>query len=474
MSLSVLNKKARWLAALGLLSLGVAGLPSTSIAAAPGLPQSSVLSPQSSTLSQVRNYSSFGHFFFETFQASSGAFWYYWNDNGGLAQQGFPISEEFIEKSDTDGKEYLVQYYERAVFEYHPETTQRVLLSLLGNFEYKRKYPNGAPGQQPNTSAGSVLFRETGKRLGGPFLAYWRANGGLAQQGFPISDEFMEVSPVDGKQYRVQYFERAVFELHPETPRTPVLLSLLGRFQYERKYQANLPSKTNDLDGDTIVDTGDNPDICPRSAENMNNVFDTDGCPDTLQTLLTFAAEDLDNFWRDMFEEEVFEEQFFDTITYRGPVDFIPYFDESLETSCGPALLNNAFYCGRSHGIYYHWDLLESELTEGGDFAPVTIIAHEWGHLIQGNLGRLDGQFFTIDTELQADCYAGVWTASVEDKGLLDEGDIDEGANTLFNFGDDIDFPWFEPGAHGQPEERIAAFLGGYRQGVEKCEQYTR
>jgi uncharacterized protein len=450
------------MAALGLLGLGLTSLPApTTQATVP-----SFVPPAAPAANQARAYSSYGHFFPETFQASSGAFWYYWNDNGGLAQQGFPISEELIEKSDTDGKEYLVQYYERAVFEYHPESKNRVLLSLLGNFEYKRKYPNGAPGQQPNTSAGSVLFRETGKRLGGPFLDYWRRNGGLAQQGFPISDEFMERSPVDGKTYRVQYFERAVFELHPETPRTPVLLSLLGRFRYEQKYQANLPSKTNDQDGDGVRDTGENPDICPRSPENINDVFDTDGCPDTMQTLLVFAAENLDNFWKKTFEDNDLE--------YRSPVDFIPYFDESLETACGPALLNNAFYCGSSHGIYYHWDLLQSELSEGGDFAPVTIIAHEWGHLIQGNLGRLDGQFLTIDTELQADCFAGVWTAHVEEEGFLDEGDIDEGANALFNFGDDADFPWFEPGAHGQPEERIAAFKSGYRQGVEKCEQYTR
>ena len=145
MSLSILNKKARWLAALGLLSLGVAGLPSTTTtAAAPGLPHSSVLSPHSSTLalSQARNYTSFGHFFFETFQASSGAFWYYWNDNGGLAQQGFPISDEFEEKSDLNGQTYLVQYFERAVFEYHPENQPPfdVLLSQLGTFQYRQKY----------------------------------------------------------------------------------------------------------------------------------------------------------------------------------------------------------------------------------------------------------------------------------------------------------------------------------------------
>jgi hypothetical protein len=75
-------------------------------------------------------------------------------------------------------------------------------------------------------------------RVGGKFLAYWREHGGLAQQGYPISDEFTEVSDLDGKEYLVQYFERAVFELHPENAGTPceVLLSQLGTTQYKEKY----------------------------------------------------------------------------------------------------------------------------------------------------------------------------------------------------------------------------------------------
>ena len=175
--------------------------------------------------------------FKETGKAVRGKFLTYWNQHGALPQQGFPISEELQEKSETDGKFYTVQYFERAVFEEHPEKAAPydILLSLLGNFEYKRKYPNGAPGQQANTSAGSVLFKETGKRVGGKFLEYWNKNGGLAQQGFPISDEFMEKNDLDGKTYRVQYFERAVFELHPENkPPYDVLLSQLGKFRYDR------------------------------------------------------------------------------------------------------------------------------------------------------------------------------------------------------------------------------------------------
>ena len=177
--------------------------------------------------------------FEETGKTVKGKFLIYWNTHGGLAQQGFPISEEMQERSDTDGKTYTVQYFERAVFEHHPENPapNDVLLSLLGNFLYKQKYAAGAPNQKSNSSPGSMLFSETGKRLGGVFLSYWKENGGLAQQGFPISDEFSEVSPLNGKTYTVQYFERAVFELHPEN-QSPfnVLLSQLGTFRYRDKY----------------------------------------------------------------------------------------------------------------------------------------------------------------------------------------------------------------------------------------------
>jgi hypothetical protein len=175
----------------------------------------------------------------ETGKTVKGPFLQYWNTHGGLPQQGFPISEEMQEVSETDGKSYTVQYFERAVFEWHPEETPefQVLLSLLGVFYYNQKFPQGAPNQAPNNEPGSVLVPETGKRLGGIFKTYWETHGGLAQQGYPISDEFNEVSDLNGKTYRVQYFQRAVFEYHPEEgPEFQVLLSQLGTFRYKAKY----------------------------------------------------------------------------------------------------------------------------------------------------------------------------------------------------------------------------------------------
>src|SRR5215210_276546 len=88
--------------------------------------------------------------FVETGHTVCGVFLDYWGAHGGLVQQGYPISGQMQEKSDTNGKTYTVQYFERAIFEYHTENRQPhdVLLSLLGVFSYARTYPNGAPGQR--------------------------------------------------------------------------------------------------------------------------------------------------------------------------------------------------------------------------------------------------------------------------------------------------------------------------------------
>jgi len=81
-------------------------------------------------------------YFAETGHTLSGAFKTYWEGHGGLALYGFPICEEFAEKSATDGKTYTVQYFERNRFEYHPEnkgTPQEVLLGLLGSEVLRRR-----------------------------------------------------------------------------------------------------------------------------------------------------------------------------------------------------------------------------------------------------------------------------------------------------------------------------------------------
>jgi hypothetical protein len=108
-------------------------------------------------------------------------------------------------------------------------------------------------------------FRETGKVVCGRFLQYWQQNGGLAQQGLPLSNEFTEVSELNGQSYTVQYFERAVFEKHPEN-KAPydVLLSQLGTFQFKRKYPNGEPSTSQPPStGGKMVQLGEEFEITP-------------------------------------------------------------------------------------------------------------------------------------------------------------------------------------------------------------------
>jgi hypothetical protein len=173
-------------------------------------------------------------YFPETGHTLGGVFRRYWERYGGLAQFGYPLTQEYAEVNETDGKTYTVQYFERARFEQHPEhagTPYEVLLGLLGRTVTAQRtgetpfLPTGPSGQP-----GAVYFPETGHSMAPQFVAYWRSHGGLAIYGYPISEAFEEVNAADGHSYLVQYFERNRFEHHPEHAGTPyeVLLGLLG------------------------------------------------------------------------------------------------------------------------------------------------------------------------------------------------------------------------------------------------------
>jgi hypothetical protein len=179
--------------------------------------------------------------FAETGKNLTGVFLDYWKSHT-VAKLGSPISDLAQEVSDLDGKPYTVQYFHGSLLEYHPENQPpfTVLLAHLGRFAYAKQYPQGAPGQTANTTAGAVHFAPTGHTLGGPFLAYWQQTGGLMQHGFPISDELTEASPLDSQPYLTQYFERAVFEYHPATGSGPgtVLARPLGALRYASRASA--------------------------------------------------------------------------------------------------------------------------------------------------------------------------------------------------------------------------------------------
>lgn len=175
-------------------------------------------------------------YFPETGHTVRGEFKNYWERNGGLAVFGFPLSEEHTEQT-AEGA-FLVQYFERQRFEFHPEKAApyNVLLGRLGDSVLRDgnrdwfTFPKGAPQN------GCRFFQETQHTVCGDFLKYWEANGladprldraarSLQLFGFPLSEPQMETN-ANGDTVLTQWFERGRFELHQGKG---VLLGLLGK-----------------------------------------------------------------------------------------------------------------------------------------------------------------------------------------------------------------------------------------------------
>ena len=173
----------------------------------------------------VTTSSTTSRYFEETGQAVDGVFLRYWERNGGLARFGLPRTAAFIQGG------FLVQYFERARFEYHPEFAGTPNEIQLGHLGRQLVSDTALQASLPTSGIpGARYFPETGRTLANGFKAYWEQNDGLRLFGLPISDEAPERNPADGKIYAVQYFERARFEYHPEHKGTPfeIQLGLLG------------------------------------------------------------------------------------------------------------------------------------------------------------------------------------------------------------------------------------------------------
>lgn len=211
-----------------------------------------------------------------------------------------------------------------------------------------------------------------------------------------------------------------------------------------------------DQDGDGIPDADDR---CPTQAETTNGVFDLDGCPDTPLDLYQAVRSDV----------EPFAAVVFSTITNGwtySPLRRFELFRGSMSTACG--IGQGPFYCGPEWGVFLDEAFMLDQLQRIGDFAPAAIVAHEIAHHIQFQTGIL-GSVPTIVTELAADCFAGAWASTASARGLLDQGDLLEAGQSLFEVGDSPGTPWFQPGAHGSPLQRQQAFGRGFYQGALAC-----
>ena len=180
----------------------------------------------------------------------------YWLNNGGLPVFGYPITGELNMMSPDTGQTYVVQYFERARFEYHPENAGTPYAIELGRFgaeveDLTYSNPDQIRASVPQETGDYTYFSETGHNVSSRFMAYWTSHGldlgdpgisyreSLALFGYPISEEFYEVDP-DGNVYLVQYFERARLEYHPENSNQPqylVLGGLFGNIDYQQTKQ---------------------------------------------------------------------------------------------------------------------------------------------------------------------------------------------------------------------------------------------
>ncbi len=229
--------RGRWAVALALLAVMLlAAMP-----AAPARAQGKIYFPQT------------GHFL-------GGAFRSYWERNGGVEIFGYPISEEFVQSRD--GR--VAQWFERARFELNVVNGQAVIsLGLVGR-EYLAATGQGFPPVARVTAPGVRYFPETGHTLRGEFLNFWERRGGLAIFGYPISEELVQRLD-DGRNYLVQYFERARFELVGNRTRLATLGSALVPCQLRPGLPSNAPPAEPIPEG--------SPDRCPEQPNTFARAY---------------------------------------------------------------------------------------------------------------------------------------------------------------------------------------------------------
>jgi predicted metalloprotease len=197
----------------------------------------------------------------------------------------------------------------------------------------------------------------------------------------------------------------------------------------------------------------------------------TSPAPDPNDPLADFSNRvytDVEQTWVDLFR--------------RGDREYRPstlvLFTQATQSACGGASAAvGPHYCPPDSTVYLDLSFfrdLSARFGAPGDFAQAYVIAHEVGHHVQNVLGvmeRVENREDSIRLELQADCLAGVWAYTAEQRRLLDPGDVQEGLGAAAAVGDDriqqksggrID-P--ESWTHGSSEQRMKWFTRGMRNG---------
>jgi uncharacterized protein len=172
-------------------------------------------------------------------------------------------------------------------------------------------------------------------------------------------------------------------------------------------------------------------------------------------------------------------------------------FHDAVESACGSAdSAIGPFYCPGDDKVYidlgFYRDL-KGKLGAPGDFAQAYVIAHEIGHHLQnvlgteervrreqGAVGKAEKNQLSVRMELQADCYAGIWAKSTNERALLEAGDIEEAMNAAEAIGDDrlqkaaTGRVAPERWTHGSSAMRVRWFRRGLETGrVPSCDTFA-
>jgi predicted metalloprotease len=207
--------------------------------------------------------------------------------------------------------------------------------------------------------------------------------------------------------------------------------------------------------------------------------------PENMEQFLTAVTKDVDAYWTKAFEDAGLPEP-------RVSYAWIPA-GQTAASACGDenGTLGDsaAAYCPGDDTIYisqkFASDIYSGALDQAlpgssqgygrtvGDFSVAYIVAHEYGHEVQDELGlfeRYGQQLPTMAFELQADCYAGTWANSAYQENRLEDGDVQEALDAALAVGD---FDASSPGHHGTPEQREQAWNTGFEAGdPSACNAY--